>query len=173
MQKSHQWKYRSLFIVVLVALIHMPVWAQRPEAGKRRVIVPGGGPVNRLIVQLRRLDLSEEQTQAIRQLVRKAQPRGEEVQEAVRAARQKLAKKTLRGADQEALAEAVDKLSEALLEQAVFQARVCNAIRSELTQEQKAQLKEQQAPPKERESRPRQPQRQRRGRMQDKDPLDF
>lgn len=141
MQKSPKWR-NPLLILVLVTLVQVPVWAQGAESAQKRVLVPGGGAVNRLIRQVRHLDLSDEQIHALRQLMRKARERGQEIQESVKAARRKLARKSLRGDDQEALSAAVDDLSEVLLKQAVFQARVSNAVRGQLTQKQKTQLKQ-------------------------------
>ena len=141
MEHRTSWGIKAVFILSLVMLLQRPILAQRPQSVNKRIILPGGGVANQLIHQIRGLDLSEDQSKALRRLIRRARPRGQEILEAIGTARQRLNQQVRKGAGREEMAPAVAALTEKLLDQAVFQARVSNAIRSQLTKEQKAKMR--------------------------------
>lgn len=142
--------------LVLITLLSTPVWAAQPNRPARarvgqarvvsparaRVLLPGGGQVNRLILQIRTLNLTPEQTRALRQMVRRARPRGQKIQQAIQRARKALTQAVNRGKNRQALRRPAQALTKAFIDQAVFQHRVRNALIKQLTEEQRRTLRQ-------------------------------
>ncbi len=133
---------KGVLTLVLLTFLSTPViWAQPAGPGRAKVLLPGAGQVNRLLNQIRSLDLTPEQTRALRQLVRRARPRGQEIQQTVLEARKALTQAVNRGADRQALRPAAQALTQAFVTQAVFQARIRRALLNQLTDEQRVELR--------------------------------
>jgi len=110
------------------------------QAAQNQAIAQGGGQINRLLNQLKTLDLTPDQSKAVDELVLKAGPKIKASQEAVTTARKGLDEAIFQGTDAQAIRPAAQKLTQALTEQAMFQASIINAVRKKLTVEQLGNL---------------------------------
>jgi len=115
--------------------------AKAKQAAQNKALIQGAGPLNRVLNQVKTLDLTPDQSKAIRELVQKSGPRAQAAQEAVQAARKGLDQAVIQGANEQTIRPAAQKMTEALVNQAVFQARIIGAVQSQLTEKQLATLK--------------------------------